>query len=64
MNAWGKKEQNNTFAATWMDLETVILSEVNQTEKEKCYCTYMESNLETKMIQMELFIKQKQTYRY
>ena len=23
------------FAATWMDLETVILSEVNQTEKDK-----------------------------
>ena len=25
------------FAATWMDLERVILSEVSQTEKEK-YC--------------------------
>ena len=25
------------FAATWMDLETIILSEVNQTEKDK-YC--------------------------
>ena len=24
-----------------MDLETVILSEVNQTEKDKCYITYM-----------------------
>ena len=23
------------FAATWMDLEVIILSEVNQTEKEK-----------------------------
>ena len=26
-----------SFAATWMDPETVILSEVSQTEKEK-YC--------------------------
>ena len=26
-----------SFAATWMDLETVILSEVSQTEKDK-YC--------------------------
>ena len=25
------------FAATWMDLESIILSEVSQTEKEK-YC--------------------------
>ena len=31
---------------------------------EKPPMAYMESNLETKMIQMELFIKQKQTYRY
>ena len=29
-----KKEQNN-FAATWMDLEIAILSEVSQTEKDK-----------------------------
>ena len=27
------------FAATWIDLETVILSEVSQTEKEKCSMT-------------------------
>ena len=25
------------FAATWMDLEIIILSEVSQTEKEKYY---------------------------
>ena len=24
------------FAATWMDLENIMLSEVNQTEKDKC----------------------------
>ena len=29
------KEKNNAFAATWMDLETIILSEVSQTEKDK-----------------------------
>ena len=28
------------FATTWMDLEIVILSEVNQTEKDK-YITYI-----------------------
>jgi len=27
------------FAATWMDLERVILSEVSQTEKEKYHMT-------------------------
>ena len=27
------------FAATWMDIEIVILSEVNQTEKDK-YCDF------------------------
>ena len=27
------------FVATWMDLETVILSEVSQTEKDKYHMT-------------------------
>ena len=27
------------FAATWMDLESVILSELSQTEKKKCCMT-------------------------
>ena len=30
-----KKERKMAFAATWMDLEIVILSEVSQTEKGK-----------------------------
>ena len=30
-----KRKKRMPFAATWMDLEVIILSEVNQTEKEK-----------------------------
>ena len=45
------------FAATWMDLEIITLSEVSQTEKDKYDITYL-WNLKT-MIQVNLFTKQK-----
>ena len=49
------------FAATWMDLETVILSEVSQTEKDKYHdITYM-WNLKNKPVNIT---KKKQTHRY
>ena len=32
------------LAATWMDLEIIILSEVNQTKTNIWYCLYVESN--------------------
>ena len=34
-----KKDKIMPFAATWMDLEIVILSEVSQTEKDKYHMT-------------------------
>ena len=46
------------FAATWMDLEIMILSEVSQTEKDKYHDIAYMQNLKKKMIQMNLFTKQ------
>ena len=49
------------FAATWMDPEIIILREVRQ--RQISYnITYMWNLI--KMIQMNLFIKQKQTHRF
>ena len=50
------------FAAIWTDLEIIILSEVSQIEKGIYDIAYIR-NLKKK-IQMNLFTKQKQIYRY
>ena len=52
-----KKNEIMPIAATWMDLEIVILSEVSQTQRRNIiwHPLYVES----KMIQMNLFTKQK-----
>ena len=50
------------FAATWMDLEITIVSEVSQAKTNTIWShLYVESK---KIIQMNLFIKQKQTHRH
>ena len=50
------------FAATWRDLEIIILSEVSQREKDK-YCMISRICGIKLMVQMNLFIKQKQTQK-
>ena len=56
-----KKNEIMPFATTWMDLEMIILSEVNQTKRSIIYHLYVQSK---NMIQMNLFTKQKQTHRH
>ena len=51
------------FIATWIDLEIVILSEVNQTEKDLPYNIAYMGNLKRK-VQINLLTKQKQSYGY
>ena len=49
------------FAATQMDLETIIINEESKRKTDIVWChLYVES---TKMMQMNLFVKQKQTHR-
>jgi len=41
-----KKDETCPFAATWIQLEIIILSEINQKEKDKyMYCLYVESKI-------------------
>ena len=44
---WGKKkEQNNAFTASWMEPETLLLSEVSQNDTNTIwYHLYLESNI-------------------
>ena len=55
-----KKSEIMPFAATWMDLEVIILSEISQKEKDKYHMIPLICGiLFLKMIQMNLFTKQK-----
>ena len=51
------KKEIMPFAATWMTLESVILSEVSQTEKEKYCMTSLVCGILQGVIQMNLTIK-------
>ena len=57
-----KKDKIMPFAATWMDLEIIMLSEVSQTERQISFDIAYMQNLK-KRIQMNLFTKQKQIHR-
>ena len=43
-----KKSKIMPTATTWMDLETAILSEVSQTQKDKCHVISLMWNLKSK----------------
>ena len=49
------------FAATWMELETLILSEVSQKEKDKYHMISLTSGIQY-MVQTNLSIEKKQTH--
>ena len=51
------------FAATWMQLEIIILSEVSQKEKDKYHMISLIRGIYN-MTQMNLSVKQKQTRRH
>ena len=58
-----KKNEIMPFAATWMKLEIIILSEVSQTEKDKYHMMSLICGVEN-MTQVKLSMKQKQIHRH
>ena len=59
-----KNNEIMPFTATWMDLEIIILSEISQTEKGKYHYGITNTWNLIKMVQKNLFTKQKQTRRF
>ena len=55
-----KKNEIMPFAATWMDLEIIILSEVSQKEEDKYHMISLICGIQN-MTQMNVSTKQKQT---
>ena len=49
-----EKNKIMPFAETWMDLESIILSEVSQTEKDKYCIISLACRILKKMVQMNL----------
>ena len=58
-----KRNKIIPFAATWMQLEIIILSEVSHKEKDKCHMISLICGIYN-MAQMNLSTKQKQTHRH
>ena len=59
-----KESKIMPFAATRMDLEIVILSEVSQTQKDKYHMVLLICGIFFKRVQMNLFTKQKRIILY
>ena len=57
------KTQRLAFAATWMDLEMIILSKVNYKEKDKYHMLLLKCGIQN-MTQMNSSTKQKQAQKH
>ena len=58
-----RKNEIMPYAATWMDLETVILNNISQTGKQKHLLTSLICGIQKVVIQVLLLTKQKETHR-
>ena len=54
-----KRNEIELFVVRWMDLGSVIQSEVSQTEKDKYHMISLICGILKKMVQMNVFTKQK-----
>ena len=59
-----RKNELMPLAATSIDLESIILSEVSQTEKDKYHMISLICGIFKKMIQMNFLTKQRQPHRH
>ena len=58
-----RKNETMPYVATWMDLESVILNDIRQTEEQKHLLTSFILRIQKVVIQVLLLTNQKETHR-
>ena len=64
MECYSAVKRNETFATTWMDLQSIMLSKISQKRETNILCDHLYVEYHTKYNKLVNITKKKQIYRY